>query len=90
MKKFLKNVCPWLPTFVLLMLAAFAVVRMQTVQAALIVQLNLKQDKEVYQTDKQNFVRELNLIHTSLSRIEGKLDNVIAAKPKTVLNPGRH
>ncbi len=90
MKKFLKNICPWLPTIVLLMLAAFAIVRMQTVQAALVVQLNLKQDKEVYQADKRNFVRELDLIHTSLSRIEGKLDDAIAANHKIDVIDGRH
>lgn len=83
----LKNkIGQWIPIIVLLLLAAFAIVRMQTTQAALIKQVETKQDKAVYQADKENLVRELDLIHESLVRIEGKLDNVISGKPKA--NPG--
>ncbi len=81
MEKFFKNIKPWMTTIILMLFAAFAIVRMQTTQAALITQLNLKQDEKVYNIDKENFVRELDLIHKSLARIEGKLDDAISKKP---------
>ena len=71
MEKFFKNIRPWMSTIILLLFAAFAIVRMQTTQAA---------NKEIYQVDKQNFKRELDLIHESLNRIEVKLDNAIISK----------
>ncbi len=77
MKNSLKKIKPWLPTIALLMLAAFAAVRMQTVQAHLVKEVLKKQDKNVYQVDKANMVRELDRIHKTLIRIEGKLDGII-------------
>ncbi len=80
MRKFLKNI-NWPSIIILASMAAFAVVRMQTVQAVMLKQIETK-----HQIDKQNIVRELDLIHKSLERIEGKLDNVISSTHKT--NPG--
>ena len=90
MQKFFKSIRLWLPTIVILLFAAFTIIRMQTVQAALIEQLKSKQSKEVYQADQKNLVRELDLIHKSLKRIEGKIDNAIIAKYQTDPGNGRH
>ena len=77
MKNSLKKIKPWLPTIALLALAAFACVRMQTVQAYLVKEVLKKQDKNVYLVDKANMVRELDRIYKTLTRIEGKLDGII-------------
>ncbi len=90
MKNFIKNIRPWLPTIILLLLAAFAFVRMQTVQAALIQQVEKKQDREVYQVDKKNLIRELDLVHKSLTRIEAKLDNALSRSNKNSAVSGRN
>ena len=90
MRKFLKSIRLWLPTIVILLFAAFTIIRIQTVQAALIEQLKNKQSKEVYQADKENLVRELNLIHKSLIRIEGKIDSAIITNHQTDIGTGRY
>lgn len=77
MNKFINNFRPWIPTIVLIVMAAFALVRMQTVQAAMMIQIDSKLSAEVYQADKKSLDRELDLIHESLNRIEAKLDNAI-------------
>lgn len=74
MQKFLKNIRPWLPILVILLLAAFTIVRMQTVQAALYKQIESKVDKNVYQMSRNYTVREFDLIHKQLDRIEDKID----------------
>ena len=83
MQKFLKNIRLWLPTIVVLLAAAFTIVRLQTVQAALCKQIESKVNRAVYQTDRENRIRELDLVHESLKRIEEKLDNAIHWANKT-------
>ena len=77
MQKFLKNIRLWLPTIVILLLAAFTIVRMQTVQAALCKQIESKVNKEVYRAGRVDLMRELDHIRDDLKRIEEKLDDVI-------------
>jgi len=70
----------WLPTIVVLLVAAFTIVRMQTVQAALCKTIESKVSKEVYITDKVNRDRELERIYKGLERIEKKIDGFIQSK----------
>jgi len=73
MKEWFNNLRPWISTIVLVLLAAFTIVRMQSAQATLIETVDEKLDCAVYEADKTALIRELDLIHKTLERIEDKL-----------------
>jgi len=81
MNNYLDKARQWAPTIVVVLIALFAIVRMQTTTAALCKQVETKLSKEVYQAEKDNLVRELDMIHETLQRFERKFDNAFTGKP---------
>jgi len=67
----------WAPTIIIILAMAFSLVRMHTVQAALCKQIEKKVALDVYNTNQEFIVRELDQIQATLIRIEGYIDNAI-------------
>ena len=83
MKNFLEKTRQWLPSIVVILLALFTIVRMQAAQAYIQKEVNKKLDSGIYEADKNAVVRELDLIHKTLERFEGKFDRAFNKQPQT-------
>ncbi len=52
--------------------------------------MNKKLDKEVYATNQQALIRELNMIHKSIDRLGDKFNNALIGSTKNITKTDRN